>query len=743
MKKSILLFFTIAFAVLSANATPRKVSAMKSAARVAINEMRAEKNIPVAFDEPAELHRTGGLTIYGYEDGGFAIISNDDLMPEVLAISNSHFSKNENPGLQWWLKAMSQVCDSVVARGAVPRTATTKPTALGFPDHVDPIVPARWDQDAPYWNKCPLKGSSRCLTGCVATAIAQVLYAHRTTIVGSGQRSINEGASASFNFEGWSPKYDLMLDSYSGSYTNEQADAVADLMLACGVAVNMDYDPSGSGAYTDQAAEGLRTYFNLENAYYVDRDEYSERDWMTMVYKNLSEGHAFYYSGVDYSGWQPAGHAFVCDGYDANGRVNINWGWSGSDNGYYDISLLNPPGYKFSSYQDMILNMWNENEGPDTDSLYNDTIMVAEAGTLRTFVPDTLLACLKGVKLSGSLNADDIAFLRDLAAGDSLVAKYGVEKVGHLASIDLTDVVLADSALAKDAFRDAKVLRTIILPRVLKAIGGNAFNGCSKLNMIKSRTYAVPTMGTGCFTGVPSSVNIYVIAGSTESYKRNGQWKSIMASGVVTEYGTSFVARNNNRVYGTSNPVLGYVQNGTRVVGAPKLTCEATPASPVGSYVINIAPGTVAEGEDIYFVNGTLNIQKALLTVGVQDTVRYEDEPTPEFTLTYEGFRNEDCADSLTVLPVATCDATELSAPGEYEIKVSGGESKNYKFEYTTGKLTILPGSVSIAKAKAAAKNGTFDVYSLSGTLLRSAATSLSDLPAGTYIVNGEKVVRK
>lgn len=743
MKKSILLIIALAFAVFSANATPRKVSAMKVAARAAINKMRAEKNIPVAFDEPAELHRTGGLTIYGYADGGFAILSNDDLMPEVLAISNSPFSNNENPGLQWWLKCMSQVCDSVVARGAVPRNATTKPETLGFPDHVDPIVPARWDQDIPYWNKCPLRNGSRCLTGCVATAIAQVLYAHRTTIVGSGSRSINEGTPASFNFEGWSPKYELMLDSYSYHYTDEQADAVADLMLACGVAVNMDYSPNGSGAYTDQAADGLRTYFNLENAYYVDRDDYSERDWMTMVYKNLSEGHAFYYSGVDYSGWQASGHAFVCDGYDANGRVNINWGWSGKDNGYYDISLLNPSGYKFSSYQDMILNMWNENEGPETDSLYSDTIMVAEAGTLHTYVPDTLLASLKSVKLSGNLNADDIAFLRDLATGDSLTAKYGVEKVGHLANIDLTEVLLADSTLAKDAFRDAKVLRNIILPRVLKAIGGNAFNGCTKLSMIKSRTFAVPSMGTGCFTGVPSGVSVYVIAGSADTYRRNGQWKGLMQSAVVTEYGTSFVARNNNRVYGTSNPILGYVMNGTRVIGTPKLTCEATPASPVGSYTINIAQGTVADGDDIYFINGTLNIQKALLTVGVQDTVRYEDEANPEFTLTFEGFRNEDCADSLSVLPVATCEATELSEPGEYEIKVSGGESQNYKFDYTTGTLTVLPGSVSVAKAKAAAARCTFDVYSLSGKRLRTSATSLSDLPAGTYIVDGEKVIKK
>ena len=143
--------------------------------------------------------------------------------------------------------------------------------------------------------------------------------------------------------------------------------------------------------------------------------------------------------------------------------------------------------------------------------------------------------------------------------------------------------------------------------------------------------------------------------------------------------------------YGDDVPALTYKSSGATLNGTPKLSTTATKTSPVGTYPIKVEKGTVTN-EQVTYVDGTLTIGKAPLTVGVQNVTITEGDAIPTFTLTYNGFRNNDSeTDAFTTKPTATTTATSASKPGTYPITVSDGVAMNYEFIYVNGTLTVLP----------------------------------------------------
>lgn len=634
MKKLFVLLFIAQFVACGAFAKSRTQAEITDAARAAITKLSNRTHAAPRQEQLVELHKTAGFTVMGYENGGFAVVSNDDLLPEVLGVSDACFSGESNPNFSWWLKAINEVCVSVMAKGPSYASGNVPtPSSLGFDPYVDPIVSAEWDQEAPYSNMAPRgRSNQRCLTGCVATAIAQVLYTHKTPVLGSGSRTNfksyssyqNPGGSnedVTFDYDGWTPDYDNMIDLYTSgpnaySYTEEQANAVAELMLACGVAVNMDYGTDGSGAYTDQAAAGIIQYMGITTADFKERDYFSNEEWMTMVYEELQGGHAMYYSAVDPNPWTGGGHAFVCDGYNEQGQVHINWGWSGKDNGFYNINLLDPGYYEFSQYQDFIRGLWDPNEGSaDGIEYVNLTLEDVVAGTLAERIGEDKFVGLRSLIVKGELNNDDIALLNTLASGNELTALGIEEATGHLSNLDLNEAVLEGDEICDNAFKDCAKLSNIRLPRQLVRIGNNAFSGCSKLSNITSYTYSVPKMGTRVFEGVKNSpMKVNLIAGSSEYYRRNAQWKTIITDSNVTEFGTCLKAKNYTRDFGQANPVFGYQMEGERVTGSPRLWTDATVESEPGKYTIYIEAGTIENTKNIVFLNGTLTIKEVTPT---------------------------------------------------------------------------------------------------------------------------------
>ena len=169
----------------------------------------------------------------------------------------------------------------------------------------------------------------------------------------------------------------------------------------------------------------------------------------------------------------------------------------------------------------------------------------------------------------------------------------------------------------------------------------------------------------------------------------NGILKVLEANAIIIK------ADNKSISYGDAIPELTYTVEGAELQGTPSITCDATSRSSVGTYPIIISKGSVANYNDTY-VNGTLTIEKAPLTVSVGDYVKHQGEDNPIFNLTYDGFRNEDGLSSLITIPQATTDATKDSPDGTYDIIISGGNAVNYYFKYVNGTLTVLPTSSGI-----------------------------------------------
>jgi len=156
----------------------------------------------------------------------------------------------------------------------------------------------------------------------------------------------------------------------------------------------------------------------------------------------------------------------------------------------------------------------------------------------------------------------------------------------------------------------------------------------------------------------------------------------------------TLTANSYSRAYGEANPTFGYtVTEGTITSGTPTITCEATATSPVGTYDIVIAKGTVSNNT-VSLVKGTLTITKAPLTISAGNYTKVEGEDNPTFTPTYSGFKNGETAAVLTKQPVITTTATKTSTAGTYPVTVSGAEAQNYSFNYQNGTLTVTSQSV-------------------------------------------------
>ena len=622
-----------------ATAKPRTSSYLREVAQNALS-IKTANNDPMVT-----LKQTEVLTVMGSQSR-FVILGNDDLMPEVLAVSDGVFTDSDNENFRWWLNAIEQIGKECIESGIAPGDATT-PDPDSYPNEVEPLVMSHWDQGTPYNNYCPTKNGQRSVTGCVATALAQVLRYNRYPENGEGSLSKTYfGNTYTADYGETTYDFDNMLDDYYyGSYTSEQAEAVATLMLHCGLAVNMDYSPSGSGAYSDVAARGMRQYFGIETAECHDRSDYSTAEWKNLIFAELAGGHPMYYSGIDALSYN-GGHAFVCDGYDENGLLHINWGWSGDDDGYFNMDLLNPSGYKFSVQQDVITGLYDPNAVVGQSVQLISLDIENEAGKLLDNIGIDNLNRVKGLNISGELDQTDLALLKTLATG-ALLTDFGMEEnKGVLRSLDLSHATLPDNVLPDEAFKDCKQLRNIKLPRTLSQIGSYAFAGCTRLTTFTSYTYNVPKMGKRCFENITAAnVTLNVIAGSSDLYRRNSQWKTICTTKNVVEFGTCIRAKNAVRNYGEGNPILGYQMIGQRVVGAPNLWTDATVESAPGTYTIHIEPGTITATDNVVYVPAVLTIEGEI--TAIETVTDSENAAAPTYTL--EGKRAPRAASGLKV----------------------------------------------------------------------------------------------
>jgi hypothetical protein len=303
------------------------------------------------------------LYIFTESKGGFIIISADKRTYPLLGWGDSGLSLTGDPGLppgyielidNW--KAQIEYCrlKNLTPTNEISDMWTTlengEVSGLSGTKDVLPLLITKWSQGCGYNSLCPVDASGPCghaLTGCVATAMAQVIRYMEHPVTGTGSKCYT-----SYRYGELCADFSSAVYNYAGM-TNTSGNAeVAKLMYHCGVSVSMNYGPSASSASSGSVASAMRTCFDYTNGLILSKTAYPEANWASLLKSELDAGRPLYYSG-----YGTVGHAFVIDGYKNDNYFHVNWGWGGSYDGYFYLSSLNPGSMSFTSGQQAIVGM--------------------------------------------------------------------------------------------------------------------------------------------------------------------------------------------------------------------------------------------------------------------------------------------------------------------------------------------------------------------------------------------------
>jgi PKD repeat protein len=375
MKKFFLFFLLTAFSF-GLFASPVTLESAKSVAVNFYKNYSAKSNVAVSNVITYQKDGLNTFYVITFETGGFVVVSADDAVIPVLGYSPTDtFDKNNLPDAEKsWLASYSNHIKYIVDHN-LSNVETSKEWVKiknnEFEKSVQAVTPlcsTLWDQSAPYYNLCPVVNSQHCVTGCVATALAQIMKKWNYPTTGTGTYTYTPTTNAStigpltVNFG--TTTYDWANMINTGGTTTAQKTAVATLMYHCGVSVSMDYDPNGSGAYPWDVPPALINHFNYSpTAELKVMADFTSANWITMLKGELDAGRPILYTGDDGT----AGHAFVFDGYNSSNQFHVNWGWSGQSNNYYAVGSLNPSGDNFNSDNMAVVRITPPLGGPIAD----------------------------------------------------------------------------------------------------------------------------------------------------------------------------------------------------------------------------------------------------------------------------------------------------------------------------------------------------------------------------------------
>lgn len=284
------------------------------------------------------------------DNNGFVIVSGDDQLTPVIGYSDNCNAGEMPAALKDMLAVYAMYVDDVRAGIVEPVMSSAKES---YP-RVEPLLETSWNQSAPYNNYCPVDGSQRTPTGCTATALSQVMKFHewpekpKKAIAWYNNLT---GRNETIDITKHTYDWDNMLPHYRDGYNEVQADAVAQLMVDVGKAINSSYTAGSTGATSHDAARALVNVFDYSPGLYVaHRNQYTHDEYMGLIVESLQKGEPLPYFG--YGQNYAAGHAFVCDGIDTNGYLHIDWGWDGQYNGWFDVGSMSPGGTGIGGGQD-------------------------------------------------------------------------------------------------------------------------------------------------------------------------------------------------------------------------------------------------------------------------------------------------------------------------------------------------------------------------------------------------------
>ena len=331
------------------------------------------------------------LYIFNGEEG-FVVMAADNCVQPILgySLTGKFVAENMPSNVSGWLQGYNDEIQYAIEHQmrATDETAQLwndliegNSKAARATTVVNPLVQTTWDQNGFYYysggqlhifelynNLCPYDNTAgeRTVTGCVATAMAQIMKYWSYPAQGIGSHSYTpytrpDLGVQSANFGSTNYSWSNMPNSLSQSSSDVQINAIAVLMYHCGVSVDMMYDISangGSAAYAEDIPNALRNYFNYKSTANIKyKSSYSNNNWINLLKAELNASRPIEYNGRGDAG----GHAFVCDGYNSSNQFHFNWGWSGSNDGFYSLTSLNPGsggagggGYNFTDNQSAI-----------------------------------------------------------------------------------------------------------------------------------------------------------------------------------------------------------------------------------------------------------------------------------------------------------------------------------------------------------------------------------------------------
>lgn len=378
---------------------------------------------------------------------GYVMVSGDDRTEPILGyVPQGAYNPAELPAhIRAWFDGYARQLAFLSEQG---ESMQQRPRLADEHEAVAPLLTTKWSQGDPYNNWCPIDPttSERCVTGCVATALAQVLDyfkypAQTVATLPSYTTSTHRIAMEAIPVTAidWAH----IRDTYSSTATQYEQDAVAQLMLLCGQSVKMDYASYASGADSRIYVQALRNYYGYDNSVrIIDRNDYSAQEWADIIYNEVAAGRPVLYGGLSVGG----GHAFVVDGYKSDGLFHVNWGWGGASDGYFALSVLNPYNNSstgasssqdgFSYDQDAIIGIQHGTEAVASDVL---TVSSVTCQGSTTFTRSSAQDDFSGISVSvtawnmaGISTTDNVLYLYLLDDAGNAIANLGGVFYGNL-----------------------------------------------------------------------------------------------------------------------------------------------------------------------------------------------------------------------------------------------------------------------------------------------------------------------
>lgn len=575
MKKIRFLMMMLVLATLQAWAMPVDNGSAKSLVLDFINSMSGNGTLPVlpggtglqlVYTEASSVDVTkNAYYIYNY-NGGFVIVAGDDRATGILAYGDHPLDMNHIPdAMQYILDCYKEQIDYLLERpGLVVRTPARNATGTSATT-VEPMLTALWDQEVPYNDSVPRYNGEPCMTGCSCTALCQVMYYWKhpqnptprvpeyTTV--TNKIFMPELPSITFN-------WDNMIDSYKDGYTDEQAAAVAQLMLYVGQAEKMEYRPRSAGGSTAHIllirhASQMLGYNPDSEVISKKNSGLSDAEWEELMLNELYAGRPIVYTAKD--SIKNKAHAFDIDGYDGE-KYHINWGWSGLGDGYYAFKAFNPRSYHFNTQHLMIVGL-----EPRYSEIEVNTAELSFNGCIGDTLQQTFV--VSGTDLTGDLtlelnddsgcySIDKTVIARETAAvGDTVTVTYSPTNVGEtFASITISGSCAEAKTVNLSGVADVPEASITVSKSVV------AFNETT-VTLGTGRTQSITITGTNLTDDIHLSVsgyhdNSFTVAKTTITPEE--------AAG-----GTNVVLRFKPTISGVNQATLQIQSDGAETINVP------------------------------------------------------------------------------------------------------------------------------------------------------------------------------